>query len=320
MFFEGSEKKAEVTIQPGSMSLLTDVDDNFWAELVKCCNAQILSSISNDECKAFLLSESSLFVWQDRILILTCGVTHLVKSVEYFIEHIGMEKIAHVFYQRKNEYFAQAQFSAFGDDIKLLNKYMSGKAYRFGELDGHHNYVFHQDNNYQADSEDKTYELLAYQISEKASTMLTLPGLSSRQIRNYLQLEQMLPGFELDDFVFDPFGYSVNAIKGSEYLTIHITPQAGSSYVSFESNLNLIELAPQILQILEPNSFDLLAFNEPQFATMIEQHIPAHYVSQSKVADTLNNGYQLSFVNYIVPQQEFAKPSELDVTGENHAL
>ncbi|WP_371373814.1 adenosylmethionine decarboxylase [Thalassotalea aquiviva] len=320
MFFEGSEKKAEVTIHPNSMSLLTDVSDDFWADLVKCCNAQILSSISNDKCKAFLLSESSLFVWQDRILILTCGVTHLVKSVEYFIKHIGMDNIAHVFYQRKNEYFAQAQFSAFGDDIKLLNQYMSGRAYRFGELDGHHNYVFHQDNNYQADSDDKTYELLAYQISENASNMLTRPGLSADNIRSFLQLDQLLPGFELDDFVFDPYGYSVNAIKDSDYLTIHITPQAGSSYVSFESSLNLIAMAPKILYVLEPSSFDLLAFNEPEFANMIEQHIPASYISQTKVAETLTNGYQVSFVNYIVPQQHFIKPRELDVTGENHAL
>ncbi|NMP17739.1 adenosylmethionine decarboxylase [Thalassotalea sp. Y01] len=319
MFFEGSEKKAEVIVSD-NISLLNDVSDDFWAEMVSRCEAQILSHVSNGECTAFLLSESSLFVWEDRILILTCGVTRLVKSVEYFIQQFGMDNIQHVFYQRKNEYFAQAQFSSFGDDISLLSDYMPGKAYRFGELDGHHNYVFHQTSDYKAENEDKTYELLAYQISDKASSMLTLPGLRAEQIRNYLQLEQLLPGFEFDDYVFDPYGYSVNAIKGSDYFTIHITPQAGISYVSFESNLNLIRLAPSILTVLEPASFDLLTFNEPDLQQLITQYIPQHYVCQSKVAETMSNGYQLSFVNYIAPKQQFTKPAVLDATGENHAL
>ncbi|WP_371189924.1 adenosylmethionine decarboxylase [Thalassotalea ponticola] len=319
MFFEGSEKKAEVIVN-GNVSLLNDVNDDFWAAMVSCCNAQILSSVKNEHCKAYLLSESSLFVWDDRILILTCGVTRLVKSVEYFIKHFTMANIAHVFYQRKNEYYAQAQFSNFGEDIRLLQEYMPGIAYRFGELDGHHNYVFHQQNDFQADKNDKTYELLAYQICEKASNMLTTPGLTPEQIREYLQLETLLPGFEFDDFVFDPYGYSVNAINAKDYFTIHITPQAGISYVSFESSLNLVNMAPVILDVLKPNSFDLLAFNEPNLELMVDTHIPQHYVSQAKVSDTMSNGYQLSFINYIAPQQQFAKPRLLDTTGDNHAL
>ena len=75
LFFEGSEKKAEVVVNSQNLSLLNDISNTFWQELVKCCNAQILSSIENEHCKAFLLSESSLFVWHERFVILTCGVT-----------------------------------------------------------------------------------------------------------------------------------------------------------------------------------------------------------------------------------------------------
>ncbi|MBA6364897.1 adenosylmethionine decarboxylase, partial [Colwellia sp. BRX8-8] len=86
MFFEGSEKKAEILIDGKQLSLLNDIDDEFWSALVNRSQAQILSSIENEYCKAFLLSESSLFVWSDRILILTCGETQLVKAVEFFIQ------------------------------------------------------------------------------------------------------------------------------------------------------------------------------------------------------------------------------------------
>ncbi len=321
LFFEGSEKKAEVIIKAPLLSLLDDIDDDFWTALVQCCNAQILSSIRNDDCKAFLLSESSLFVWHDRLLILTCGNTRLVHSVEFFIQQIGMDKIQQVIYQRKNEYFAHAQPSSFGDDIKLLGQYVTGKAYRFGELDSHHNYIFHQDNSsFKAQSDDKTYEFLAYQISQKASEKLTTFGLKAEEIRQFLQLDQLIGDFILDDFVFDPFGYSVNAIKGKSYLTIHVTPQANSSYVSVESNINLRELTATFLSILSPKSFDLLSFNDFDFINLTDEFIPNNYVSKSRVTEHLSNNYSVCFANYILPQQAFAPAAMLDIAGENHAL
>jgi len=320
LFFEGSEKKVEVIVNNNQLSLLNDFDDSFWSSLVACCNAQILSSVKNEHCKAYLLSESSLFVWDDRFLILTCGITQLVNSLEFFLKSIDNNAIKHVIYQRKNEYFAQAQLSSFGDDIKLLSKYIPGKAFRFGELDGHHNYIFHLDNAFVADKNDKTYELLAYQISKQASDKLSTPGLSANEIRSYLQLEHLLPGFAFDDFVFDPYGYSVNAIKDDKYLTIHVTPQEDSSYVSVESNLNLIEFAQTFLSILSPASFDLLGFNEFEFEPLVKKLIPSQYVSTSLVRETLSNGYYVCFANYVLPQTQYKGVIQLDIAGENHAL
>jgi S-adenosylmethionine decarboxylase len=320
LFFEGSEKKAEVVVNSQNLSLLNDISNTFWQELVECCNAQILSSVENEHCKAFLLSESSLFVWDDRFLILTCGVTKLVNSIEYFIQNTQPEDILHVTYQRKNEYFSNAQLTSFGDDIKLLTKYLTGKAYRFGEIYSHHNYVFHQDNQFQAEPDDTTYELLAYQISEYASKRLTTKGLTTQEIRDFFCINDLLPGFEIDDFVFDPYGYSLNAIKGTDYYTIHVTPQAGSSYVSFESNLDLLNIASKILEILNPSSFDLLGFNDPQFSTKVATTIKSPYISNSLVSKTLDNGYLVCFASFITPETQYSAPLELDLTGENHAL
>lgn len=320
VYFEGSEKKAEIIIDSEQISLLNDIDDSFWVTLVEQCHAKILSTISNQACKAFLLSESSLFVWADRILILTCGVTKLVNSVEYFLKQVGQEKIKQVIYQRKNEYFSHEQLSCFGDDIKLLGKYIDGKALRFGELDSHHTYVFHQENGFIANQYDKTYELLAYQISAQASKALTTPNLSAQEIREFLAIDELLDGFIIDDFVFQPFGYSLNAIKGNEYLTIHVTPQEGSSYVSFESNINLLVMAPKILGILSPASFDVLTFNEADFYVLTKAHIPSEYVSQSLVQSDLTNGYQVAFANFIKPQTCFSQAKIIDINGVSHAL
>lgn len=320
LFFEGSEKKAEILIDSQKLSLLNDISDDFWSALVACSQAQILSSIKNEQCKAFLLSESSLFVWHDRMLILTCGETRLVKAVEYFIQQLGATVITQLTYQRKNEYFSKAQPSCFGDDIKLLSQYIPGKAYRFGEMDSHHNYVFHLDNEFVAQTDDVTYELLAYQISEQASQHLTQANLTSNDIRDFLCINEILPGFIIDDFVFDPYGYSLNAINNEKYLTIHVTPQADSSYISFESNIDLLMLAPKILAILSPASFDIMSFNEQTFAEKLTANIPAKYVSKSLVKKQLNNGYLVNFANYIMPKSTFVEPIELDILGENNAL
>jgi S-adenosylmethionine decarboxylase len=320
LFFEGSEKKAEIIVDAKQISLMNDLADSFWQTLVQCCNAHILSMIKNDDCKAFLLSESSLFIWHDRLLIITCGNTRLVHSVEYFIQQIGMAKIKQISYQRKNEYFAHAQLSSFGDDITLLGQYTNGKAFRFGELDGHHNYIFHQENDFQASKADKSYELIAYQICPKVSEKLTNVGLSGKEVREFLQLDRLLAGFIFDDFVFEPFGYSINAIKGKQFLTIHITPQASSSYVSIQANINLIALAPDFLRILAPKSIDLLSVNEEAFNQLTQQYLPKEYISKSLFQKKLSNNNLVSFANYILPQTVFSDAESLDVNDASHAL
>ena len=320
MFFEGSEKKAEIIIDATQISFIADLEENFWQALVQCCNAKILSTIENKDCKAFLLSESSLFVWHDRLLIITCGNTRLVHSVEYFIQQVGVSKIQQITYQRKNEYFAHAQLSSFGDDIALLGQYVKGQSFRFGELDGHHNYIFNQDTHFKLNQEDKSYELIAYQICQKASDKLTTLGLAANEIREFLQLDRLLAGYILDDFVFEPFGYSINAIKGMHYLTIHITPQASSSYVSIQANINLIALAPDFLRILAPKSIDLLSVNETDFSELTRQYLPQEYISKSLFQQHLSNNDLVSFANYILPQTVFNQAELLDVDDVSHTL
>ena len=90
MFFEGSEKKAEIWIEP-SMASLRALPQSFWIKMVRLAKADILSQISNDQCDAYLLSESSLFVWDHKVVILTCGLSTLIDSVNDFINSLGVD-------------------------------------------------------------------------------------------------------------------------------------------------------------------------------------------------------------------------------------
>lgn len=297
MFFEGSEKKVEIVVSSDTPSL-RGLPKSFWAELVSRCNATILSELHNDKMDAYLLSESSLFVWDDRMLMITCGVITLVDSVEYFVNHVGHAAITMASFQRKNEYQSHLQKSSFDQDLARLNQLMAGKAYRLGRLDGHHNYIWHLDKPYQPQADDITTELLMYHIDGPAAEYLRSDNQSVAGIAALLQLETLFPGFEIDGYLFEPYGYSMNGIKGDQYITMHITPQEDTSYVSFETDINIPQECPQLLArltaILQPSSYDLITFNtEPELTPAAEIVAVAH--NQQK----LECGYDVEFRHWL---------------------
>jgi len=53
-------------------------------------------------------------------------------------------------------------------------------------------------------------------------------------LRGFLPTDS--PSLKIDDYSFEPCGYSLNAIDDEFFWCIHITPEAQYSYVSFETN------------------------------------------------------------------------------------
>ncbi|KAJ8563025.1 hypothetical protein K7X08_031477 [Anisodus acutangulus] len=48
-------------------------------------------------------------------------------------------------------------------------------------------------------------------------------------------IRKILPNSDICGFEFDPCGYSMNSIEGAALSTIHVTPEDGFSYASFEA-------------------------------------------------------------------------------------
>jgi hypothetical protein len=87
--FEGSEKRIEVDFRLGASApanglraISRDVLDELMT-LARCC---IVSSRSNDQMDAYVLSESSLFVYPTKWILKTCGTTRLLNSVPRLLE------------------------------------------------------------------------------------------------------------------------------------------------------------------------------------------------------------------------------------------
>lgn len=260
-FFEGTEKKLELIVTANTPSLRS-LGTDFWSTVVQCAKADILSQISNDHCDAYLLSESSLFVWDDRIVMLTCGNSRLVDAACFVLDNLAHALQAHEIplaaeqlstqsfspvntsslandpspvlaadivaffcYQRKNEYQAHLQSSTFAQDIAVLRQRISGNAVRLGHLDSHHHYLFQSDKPYQAPQSDTTCELLMYNIRGELADDLHRPQ-QQADIEQKLGLSTRFKQFSLDCHLFEPHGFSMNGLWQQYYISLHITPQS----------------------------------------------------------------------------------------------
>jgi len=102
--FEGPEKKLEIILFAPQAGLRSNRDGQ-WDRVAKASRAAIISGIATDDLDAYLLSESSLFVWEDRILMITCGKTTLINAVPEILKIVNRDRIAFVFYERKSFMF-----------------------------------------------------------------------------------------------------------------------------------------------------------------------------------------------------------------------
>ncbi len=257
--FEGAEKKLEIILAPsggasGGWSLRS-LPNRFWERAASACGASIVSTAKFPQADSRILSESSLFVWDRRAVFITCGKTSLPKAMLKVLKKISSEKIGAVFYQRKNEFFPWAQAQSFADDLRLIQKKIKGRAYRFGPLHGHHCFLFHSETDCRPDPEDMTAEILMYDSQTVRDCSQTTLKTLKRQLRG------LFPHFEIQDHVFEPAGYSLNAVRGHSYYTIHITPEQPFFYISFEANIAGRDFIKEVLDIFQPRSFDLLLFS-----------------------------------------------------------
>lgn len=76
-------------------------------------------------------------------------------------------------------------------------------------------------------------------------------------------IDTLLPGSRIQEFCFEPCGYSMNGLLYDAYWTIHITPESHCSYASFETNIrmpNYDSLVRAVLSIFRPQRFTMTLF------------------------------------------------------------
>ncbi|UCF45904.1 MAG: hypothetical protein JSU89_01635, partial [Myxococcales bacterium] len=95
---------------------LRSLSEQAWRGIVEAAGAHVISVLQSEHCDAYLLSESSLFVFDDWFVLITCGRTTLVDAVPQLLQSIPSESIAFLVYERKNEHFPEHQPTTFYED------------------------------------------------------------------------------------------------------------------------------------------------------------------------------------------------------------
>ncbi|KAA6413127.1 MAG: s-adenosylmethionine decarboxylase proenzyme [Lasallia pustulata] len=200
--FEGPEKLLEVWFSASPATLpastppngLKVVPSEMWKDMLDLVNCKVLSVVESDHVDAYLLSESSMFVFPHKLILKTCGTTTLLAGLPRILEiaatAAGFPQISpkgnpvrgvpiaaspyRVFYSRKNFLFPDRQHGphrSWRDEVKTLDRlFLGGSAYMIGKMNGEHWYLYLTEPNtrltppaspLRADTETKVLELPA---------------------------------------------------------------------------------------------------------------------------------------------------------------
>ncbi|CAM9967752.1 unnamed protein product [Pylaiella littoralis] len=251
--FEGPEKTLEVCFKPGigkpaGCRALTRLSLDRMCSRAKC---NILHQISNDYLDAYVLSESSLFVYPHKVVMKTCGTTTLLRCVATLLQAALEEQglvLEWMGYSRKNFTFPSDQLfphSSFEQELQYLRAHthleqrLNGAGYVLGPVTGDHWFVYIADKCDRPDytATDRTINMMMFDMDpDTAKHFYKEACPTGREMTKKTGIAELVPGAIVDDFAFDPCGYSMNAILYDSYYTIHVTPEETCSYASFETN------------------------------------------------------------------------------------
>lgn len=300
-YFEGPEKTLELCFRPVEgceMPMTTPTNANpgerTGLRLLERCDLDricrrarctIISSVSNQFLDAYVLSESSLFVYPNMMVLKTCGTTTLLRCISTVIEltkKIGLE-LDWVGYSRKNFSFPGDQcfpHQSFNQEVdylashRRLSKRLNGSGYTLGPVTGDHWYVFIADQTLRNSVllyTDRVLNIMMFDIDQTVAKIFYYDqfvkegeteeeaGMRIGKLQTKKAgIDSLCPGAIIDPRAFQPCGYSMNAILFHSYCTMHITPEDGSSYASFETNQklgNYTSLINNVINAFKPKRF-----------------------------------------------------------------
>lgn len=325
--FEGYEKRLELNFFKPSIFAdprglgLRALSRSQIDEILKPAECTVVSSLSNDHLDSYVLSESSLFVYPHKIIIKTCGTTKLLLSIPAILELSDSLSLSvkSVMYTRGSFIFPGAQsfpHRSFSEEIELLDKHFKNlgcgsKACVMGSPDDTQKWhVYYASAEERANDNDSVYTLemcMTGLEKEKAAVFFKDNAPTASVMTDASGIRKILPTSEICDFGFDPCGYSMNSIEGGAISTIHVTPEDGFSYASFETAgydlrvLGLGKLLERVLACFEPIGFSV-ALHSKSMSMDVGVEIPQlalkGYMAEVTVCEELGKGSSIVYARF----------------------
>lgn len=325
--FEGYEKRLEISFfEPGVFSDpggkgLRSLSKDQLDEILTPAECTIVSSLSNNELDSYVLSESSLFVHPYKIIIKTCGTTKQLLSIPPILHLAGLLKleVKSVRYTRGSFIFPGAQsfpHHSFSEEVDILDSYFGklgsgSKAYVMGDVDDHQKWhVYSASAEYDNSlSPVYTLEMCMTGLGKKeASVFFKTRSSSAAEMTKGSGIRNILPDSEICDFDFDPCGYSMNSIEGNAISTIHVTPEDGFSYASFEAvgydfkHVDLTQLIKRVLMCFQPAKFSIAVHADVAAKDFVSELNPdvKGYACEERSCEELGNGGSVTYHSFTI--------------------
>ncbi|KAI5074903.1 hypothetical protein GOP47_0010864 [Adiantum capillus-veneris] len=281
--FEGVEKRLQLEFCP---SLLCDgkglraLSRTEIEQILTVAKCTIVSELSNAEVDSYVLSESSLFIYPFKLVIKTCGTTKLLNAVPIVLNAASRLslKVKCCKYTRSSFLFPEEQpypHGTFNQEVEYLEGVFGklgfgSKAYVLGDPCKRQNWhiyvasVVDCDGTLMTALPTYTLELCMTNLDRtKAASFYRENCYNAADMTQKSGIAMLLPKSEICEFVFDPCGYSMNSVERDAVSTIHVTPEEGFSYASFEamgynpSEVNFQVLIDDVLSCFRPATFSV---------------------------------------------------------------
>ena len=254
--FEGVEKRIEIrfdvpTEDPAGLRAIPRVELDDICEASKCT---IIHSEPDTCFDSYILSESSLFVFRDRIMIKTCGTTLPLNGVEPILasaRQLNLKPLD-MTYSRSSFVFPDLQLFPH-DSLGNEREYLSAMSEDLGpvlsektEILGSEDGIFWlvHTKNFASDKVVKS--------DPRIMVDCIMTGLSAESRASFWKdsrhcdetnsaamsavIQSFDESFRVVGKAFDPCGFSANVHgdNNEDYLSVHVTPEEGFSYASVE--------------------------------------------------------------------------------------
>lgn len=279
--FEGFEKRLELHFfgddpASGLSHGLRLIDSSSLEKVLSAVQCTIVSAVGNRFFDSYVLSESSLFIYPTKVIIKTCGTTQLLKSVRPLIalaHNLGLS-LRSCRYTRGSFIFPETQpfpHTSFREEIVYLEDSLPASlcfrkaSIMHSKVGSHSWHVFTACNAtspaaVRPESDDLfTVEVCMTELDRaQARKFFQNPGRAGKftgdsagkAMTALTGIDQINPDALICDFAFDPCGYSMNGIDGDRYSTIHVTPEDGFSYASYECVGSVYDDGDDIIRVL----------------------------------------------------------------------
>ncbi|KAF6145212.1 hypothetical protein GIB67_041407 [Kingdonia uniflora] len=260
--FEGFEKRLELQFTGDDPNIgigLRGLDFELLEEVLNEVQCTVVSAVGNLHFDAYVLSESSLFVYPTKIIIKTCGTTQLLKSIPPMLSHaldMGLS-VCGCRYTRGSFIFPKTQpfpHNSFGEEVLYLEESLPSnlccrKASVMPSKKLTHSWHVYSASEGCNDVDQvgmhadvftievcmtELDRVLACKFFQGEGSIGSGGDVTGRLMTKLTGINEINPKAIICDFGFDPCGYSMNGIDGVHYSTIHVTPEDGYSYASFE--------------------------------------------------------------------------------------